>query len=453
MKIFFVLLSIVLGALTNFAQINVSPIVDICGETVENGFGSCTVKISTPEGWKFPCAPKIKVQNADDFSDISQKAETEGKTEYVFHLSAKIGGVKTMILEIESPMCSKSCVYGTCTKNINFGNPRENENFSWHILLGFLGGILLNIMPCVLPVILMKLRAFQSKIALIGSICGNFVSFSVLTAGLCFLKSVGTLAGWGMHFQSTGFLAATAVLLLLLTLYAFGIIHFSISVNIENNSQSVFWKNFVSSAIAAFVAIPCTAPLLGTAAAFAIQGTYLQLILVFSAIAAGFSLPYIFVLLFNIKMPHIPGRIGAIFDKIAGVGVLITFLWILWLLFRNITAPAANFERTCQTIRTHVAQNNVVMLNITADWCLTCQYNHKYVLGSEDVKKALSENNVKFVEVNITKKDDSVTEFLHKHRRVGIPFTMIYGPRAQDGILLNEIPSSAEVINAISKAK
>lgn len=456
MKIFFVLLSILLGMWTNATPVEISPIVEICDKVVEENVGRCTIEIEAPNGWKFPYPPKIKVQNAKDFSDISQTILSKEKTKYLLQLSAKISNVKTMNLDIESPMCSTNCVFATCSKSVIFEDKNKGSTMSeifLYIIFGFLGGLLLNIMPCVLPVVLMKLRAFQSKIALIGSICGNFSSFSILIAGLAFLKSVGTLAGWGMHFQSTGFLAVTALILLALTLYSFGIIHFNISMDFENSSKSIFWKNFASSAVATFIAIPCTAPLLGTAAAFAIQGTLLQLVIVFLAIATGFSFPYIFALLFSIKIPHISGRIGAIFDKIVGGGVLITFIWVAWLLFQNLTAAETNFERIYKSIQKDIADNHIVMLNITADWCLTCQYNHKYILGSNEVKQTMSQNNVKFVEVNITKKDDSVTKFLHKHQRVGIPFTIIYGPKAKNGILLDELPSTKQVVQAIKESK
>lgn len=224
------------------------------------------------------------------------------------------------------------------------------------------------------------------------------------------------------------------------------------SWNMQYNSRSIFLKNFVSAAVATFIAIPCVAPFLGVAVAFAIQGTSLELVSIFFAIATGFSFPYIFMLLFKIKIPQISGRVSYIFDKIVGGGVLITFLWVVWLLFRNISAPESQFEQQYKQVQA-LRQNQVVMMNITADWCLTCQYNHRYIFGNKKVQQALRAQHVQVINVDITKKDSSVTEFLHKHHRVGIPFTIIYGPKTKDGILLKEMPSISEVIEAVGKAK
>lgn len=424
--------------------------VSISDKIIRNNQYSCKLKIAAPDGWKFPQPPNISIKNSSDFVDIKKEVSCSGKRECIFSISARSPQPRIMKLSIDSPICDKVCVLTNNCVDIDFG---ERNLLFLYIILGFFGGLILNVMPCVLPVILMKLRAFKSKIGLVGSICGNFASFFVVIAGLVGLKSAGTLAGWGMHFQSTSFLAVTAVVLFALTLYSFGIFHLNLSMTVKYSAKSIFWKNFISSTIATFVAIPCTAPFLGTAAAFAIQGTMFQLVCVFLAIATGFSFPYIFMLVFPLKIPDISGKIINIFDKIIGCGVLITFLWISWLLAQNLTAQETNFEHTYKNVQADIANNRIVMMNITADWCLTCKYNRRYVLNSEKVKEAIAKNNVKFVEIDITKKDDSVTQFLHEHKRVGIPFTIIYGPNAKDGVLLDETPSIEQVIRAIEKIK
>lgn len=424
--------------------------VTVSDKMIQKGEYSCKIKITAPTGWKFPQPPNIIIKNISDFFDVKNEISDSSNTEYNFSVSAKHKKSGTMNIKIRSPICNKICVLAHNNLNINF----EGENtLLLYIILGFLGGLILNIMPCVLPVILMKLRAFKSKIGLIGSICGNFASFLIVIAGLIGLKSVGMLAGWGMHFQNTSFLVVTATVLFFLTLYSFGIVHFNMSVTVRNSEKSLFWKNFISSLIATFIAIPCTAPFLGVAAAFAIQGTISQLVCIFLAIAAGFSFPYIFILLFPIKIPSIPGRIINIFDKIIGCGVLITFLWILWLLFQNLTATETNFEHTYKEIQKDVDNNQIVIMNITANWCLTCKYNQRYIFNSKEVKNAMIKSNAKFVEIDITKEDNSVTQFLHEHKRVGIPFTIIYGPKSREGIVLNEIPSIKRVIQTIERVK
>lgn len=424
--------------------------IEVSDKIIQNEQYKCSIKITAPNGWKFPKAPNVIVENAEDFLDVKKELLHSDENEYSFSISAGRNKSTKMDLNVKSPICSKFCVLANDSVAINFG---EKNPLLIYIILGFLGGLILNIMPCVLPVLLMKLKAFKSKIGLMGSICGNFATFLLVIVGLIGVKSTGAFVGWGMHFQNTSFLIVTAIILFVLVLYSFGFFQFTPSITVKNSAKSVFWKNFISSVVATFVAIPCTAPFLGVAATFAIQGTMLQLICVFLAIAIGFSFPYIFVLFVPVKMPNISGKIANILDKIIGYGVLVTFLWVLWLLFQNITAPKTNFEHTYKNIQTDISNNHMVIMNITADWCLTCKYNNRYILNSKEVKQAISKNNAKFIEIDITKEDNAVTQFLHKHGRVGIPFTIIYGPSARKGIVLDETPSVKQVVQALEKAK
>lgn len=412
---------------------------------------SCDICISAPSNWKFPKAPEISIKNSSDFYDVKQSMVSSNPSFYKFHISAKKTYINTMALKVESAICSNICVLATNDINVNFGS---NFVIFLYMLLGFAGGLLLNIMPCVLPVILMKLRAFKTRMGLLGSIAGNFAAFSVLIISLIFFKIMGDTAGWGMHFQSTTFLAIVACILFLLTLSAFNIIHLNISWNMKYNTASIFWKNFISAVVSTFVAVPCVAPFLGVAATFAIQGSIPQLIAVFLSITTGFSFPYIFVLLFKIKIPNIPRHISYVFDKIAGGGVLITLLWVVWLLFQNIKAPESHFEQIYAQMQTNIEQKNkVVILNITAKWCLTCKYNHRRIFRNEQIKRMIKQDDIDIIEVDITKKDEAVTKFLHQHNRVGIPFMMVYGPKSKEGILLEEIPSINDVIKAINDVK
>lgn len=97
------------------------------------------------------------------------------------------------------------------------------------------------------------------------------------------------------------------------------------------------------------------------------------------------------------------------------------------------------------------SKNQVIVFNITADWCLTCKYNHR-VFKDKKVMQLFKKHHVKFIEADMTKKDDSLLHFINKHGRVGIPFTAVFGPSASDGILLSEIPTANEIISAVEKA-
>ena len=198
------------------------------------------------------------------------------------------------------------------------------------MLLALLGGLILNLMPCVLPVILMKMRslvASNKKAAIWGTIICNYVSFCTFAIFLIFIKVTGESVGWGMHFQSLNFLKTVAVILFVLSLYSFEIISFPIAVQIsESNNHRIFLENFISSIVASIIAIPCTAPFLGTAAAFAIQGSAMEMMLIFVSIATGFSLPYILALVIPISMPQGIGKYSRLVKTIANFGVFVTYL-------------------------------------------------------------------------------------------------------------------------------
>lgn len=402
----------------------------------------CDVIISAPDGWKIPNTPTINVNSIQCPTVIINSTEKQ----YVLHTTIPCNGASKIFLEINCPMCNKFCTFASKSIVLN-----TTSNSIWYyIVLGILGGLILNFMPCVLPIVLLKLRSIRTKRGLIGTICGNFLCFFFIICILLVLKSMGQLAGWGMHFQDTRFLIVAVIALFILLLHSFGILKFNIFVTQKDKCKSEFIGNIISGILSTLIAIPCTAPLLGIAATFAIQGTTFELISVFCAISLGFSLPYIVAFAFDYSFTKFSW--GDKIEKIINLGVLITFLWMLYVLIQNLLSVPNNFQKAYRDIQIDVTNNRVVMLDITADWCLTCQYNHNYVFRDTRVQQAIQAHNVKIVTININKKNDDVMRFLHFNGRSGIPFTMILGPGAKDGIILDELPSVNDVINAINTA-
>jgi thiol:disulfide interchange protein len=370
-------------------------------------------------------------------------------------------------------------------------------------------------MPCVLPVIFMKLRTFamiEKKTAIWGSIVGNYISFMSFAAFLHLLKLGGKTIGWGMHFQNITFLKTMAVGLFLFFLYSIDMIAIFPSIEIKEKKYNVFIFNVISNIVAAMIAIPCTAPFLGTAAAFALQESAIKMCAIFFAIGTGFSLPYVIALFVRVHIPKRLLKFSEIFGKIANAGVGIAWLWILFLvsnhllpkvlliylllfglagfLFhrgRNVWAllsllvsfgisnenvvPSHELHienqktskknenliwQRCQhtnLITKYLEADRIVIFNISADWCLTCKYNKNHVLNDDVIIKLIRDKNVVCLEGDMTKKNDNLMKFIVDHNRIGIPFTIIYGPGARDGIILSELPSINEVIDAFKKAE
>ncbi len=103
-------------------------------------------------------------------------------------------------------------------------------------------------------------------------------------------------------------------------------------------------------------------------------------------------------------------------------------------------------------IAEQVAQGKTVFVDVTADWCITCKANKVGVLLQEPVYSALSADNIELMRGDWTKPSDYVTGFLQSHGRFGVPFNIVYGPNAPEGIPLPVILTNDEVLNAIQQA-
>jgi suppressor for copper-sensitivity B len=468
-----------------------------------------------PSGWKIPQKPfveLIKSKNIKGFLDKNDRLEKVSDTEYKICLQASIDDMSVseneINLQIDCPMCSDICLIVSKNVVLHFDYVPKPKNIWIIIIFALIGGLILNIMPCVLPVIFMKLRSFAEQDrrgAMFGSILGNYASFIAFALALATLKSAGETIGWGMHFQNIYFLKIVAAALFLLVMHAFEFIAMAPSIRIRNEPRRVFFKNFVSSIVASVIAIPCTAPFLGTAATFAIQGSTLEMFAIFLAMATGFSLPYIAAIFIPMTIPNNLGKFVLIAKKIINYGALATFIWILFLLFNhmdvglwsihcilfilcallfkmrhNVAAAALlvgiflipqnisnakmirrddgvwtvyqNLQSVSTAIGDDVIANRIVIFNVSADWCLTCKYNKAKTLGDKKVLAVVKEKNILCIEADITKKNDYIMKFIADHNRIGIPFTIIYGPKARKGIVLPEVPTVNDVLDAIARA-
>ena len=108
-----------------------------------------------------------------------------------------------------------------------------------------------------------------------------------------------------------------------------------------------------------------------------------------------------------------------------------------------------NIERI---IKGNLSESRIIIFNISADWCLTCKYNKINVLNNKEILKLIKEKDILYVEGDMTKKNDFLMKVIIEYGRVGIPFTLVFGPKARNGILLSEVLTVSELKNAISRA-
>lgn len=228
-------------------------------------------------------------------------------------------------------------------------NPEGQESLWVVLLLSVVGGILLNIMPCVLPIISLKVMSFvklaqQNRRLVIAHglafALGVMLSFLVLGALLFILRAAGMQVGWGFQLQDPTFVALLAALLFLMSLLFFGVFEIGLSVVSKAGEidQSVRKKNpsllssFSSGVLATALSTPCSGPFLGTALGLSMTLPPHLGILIFLAMGLGMALPYL-LLSFEprwLKFIPKPGPWMDTFKEIMGFLLLLTVVWLAW---------------------------------------------------------------------------------------------------------------------------
>ena len=227
------------------------------------------------------------------------------------------------------------------------GNATEGAAGTFILLLSALfGGLILNLMPCVLPVLSLKLfslikQAGESRKRLLvlgtSTTLGILTSFWALAGIVAAVKAGGGNAGWGMQFQSAGFIAFMVVILSAFAMSFFGVFEIwlpgSATTKMDKAGRKQgFWGAFFTGALLVLLSTPCSAPFLGTAMGFAFTASTPVLFLFFTAAGVGLALPYMLVSAFPkvLKVFPKPGAWMVTLQKIMGVLLLGTVVWLLW---------------------------------------------------------------------------------------------------------------------------
>ena len=405
----------------------------------------------------------------------------------------------------------------------------------WTVIgFAFLGGLILNLMPCVLPVLAIKLAAIieasgQSRgfvrLRFGAGAMGILSSFAILAAGLAALRLAGGQIGWGIQFQSPVFLAIMLLVLGLFTLNMLDRFFLPIpaflqasfrgdgqNTNGQNTNQqarpAILFGDFMAGMLATLLATPCSAPFVGSAVTVALTGDMAQLFAVFMAMGAGLAAPWGLVVLFPALVGFLP-RPGhwMVWLKRGLAGLLIaTMIWLGWLLQTIQGGPAAllllgliGFVLLAILCRQKIgillagaglfaglaflpapaivapqanglvwqvwsndasaaarAEGKLVFVDVTADWCITCKANKALVLETAPIAPMLAalvdDGKLVMLKADWTRPDPRIAAFLASHDRFGIPFNIIYGPKAPEGVLLGELLRADMVENALIKA-
>ena len=135
--------------------------------------------------------------------------------------------------------------------------------------------------------------------------------------------------------------------------------------------------------------------------------------------------------------------------------LLITAGWLANVLVTVTATPALDdgwqkFELAL--IQPAVDSGKTVIVDVTADWCLTCKANKKLVLQKKDVVAALSAPNIVRLQADWTHRDEAIADYLRSFGKYGIPFNVVYGPAAPEGIVLPELLTTEDVMGALTEA-
>ena len=401
------------------------------------------------------------------------------------------------------------------------------------LILGFalLGGLILNLMPCVLPVLSIKLLSAVShggqdravvRRGFLASSAGILCSFLLLAAGAVALKEAGLAAGWGIQFQQPLFLTAMAAIVALFACNLFGLFEFRLPGRVGDLAATAgagaerdgkLSGHFMTGAFATLLATPCSAPFLGTAVGFALAGGTAEIFLIFAVLGLGLALPYLLVAAvpaLATSLPR-PGPWMVTLRRILGVALAGTAVWLVTVLAAQIgiaaslavaallvvmavflalrkqgrrpvmtalasivallavaaplampvAAPdraAATSQQDWQplnrpTIASLVADGAVVFVDVTADWCITCQVNKTLVIDRDPVATVLATSSVVPMRGDWTLPSDEISDYLASFGRYGIPFNAVYGPGLPQGEALPELLTAERVMDVIERAR
>ena len=360
----------------------------------------------------------------------------------------------------------------------------ENKNLNtWffeviiYVIISFLGGLLLNIMPCVLPVISLKLTSIIDKNEIeIEKVRKSFLitssgiisSFILLAATLISLKYFGHSISWGMQFQNSYFLFLMSLVILAFGLNMLNIFEIYLPYKILNLLSIKYQGNlddFLRGFLTTLLATPCSAPFVGTAITFAFSESYLNMLSIFFFMSLGLAFPWLSIAIFPKTLSYLPspGKWMVLVKYILGSGLLITSIWIFSIF---LTSLNYNFNFYYQSQKDdHIItwekglanklakDGQVVLVDITADWCLTCKLNKYTIFNNKILNQEIKKGNIKFVQADWTLPDQKILDFLGENGRYGIPFNIVYGPKKVNGIVLPEVISVQSLLRVIEKVK
>lgn len=387
------------------------------------------------------------------------------------------------------------------------------------MLMAFVGGLILNLMPCVLPILSIKALGLQSTThtfpVKLAYAFGVIVSFNLFALAIISLKYSGSAVGWGFHMQSPWIVGLLSYLFIYIALTLFDVAPAGEKLSgigqrfIQGEGVG---SQFATGVLAVIVASPCTAPFMAAALGVALISDPIVTFALFTSLAIGFALPM--SLLFWLpgltrKIPK-PGPWMVTFRQFLAFPILGTVIWLVWV-YQNQVGSFSQLtlligllvfslsiwilSKTTRAVPTLIVlslgvasivlplfyqsqpvqtanlssnkglakpfspakldqlktDGQVVLVNMTADWCITCKVNEQVALNSSELDNVLSKQNVHYLVGDWTNKNQQILDYLQQYQRAGVPLYVVYSGNSGYQVL-PQILTTETVINAIEKA-
>jgi thiol:disulfide interchange protein DsbD len=400
-------------------------------------------------------------------------------------------------------------------------------------VLALLGGLILNLMPCVFPILAMKAAALsasahEARVARRDGLlflAGVLATFLVLAGALLALRAGGQAVGWGFQLQSPAVIAVLGLLMLAVALNLSGV--FDIGGSLQGAGRLSHVSGgagaFLTGVLAVVVAAPCTAPFMAVALGAALVMPWPAALLVFLMLGLGLALPYMVVSLSPGLLRRFP-RPGPWMERLRRLLAFPMYgaaLWLAWVFARQTGGAAlallfgaglllalalwlfgaAQGERAAgrrgwfsggaalvalalaavagvaaarvpalepgeasagtvlasqpwspEAVQTALGEGRPVLVNFTADWCVTCKINEGAALSSARVGEAITATNAVYLVGDWTRRDDAITRELERHGRSGVPLYLLHPASGGEPRILPQLLTEGLVIDSLQEA-
>jgi methionine-R-sulfoxide reductase len=363
------------------------------------------------------------------------------------------------------------------------------------LLLAFAGGLILNLMPCVFPVLALKgLSLVQHRTAHpawhgAAYAAGVIATFLAVAAALLAVKGAGAAAGWGFHLQEPWVVAALAWLMFAVGLNLAGVFELRLPFAASQPRAAGFAGDFATGALVTLVATPCTAPFMAAALGWALVQPAPAALAVFAALGAGLAAPYVALTLAPGLARALP-RPGPWMERLRHALAWPMFaaaIWLAWVLARAAgpdalgwaligallialaararawwlalalvplallttpTGPAQGFGQPWSPAALDAALDGggPVFVEMTADWCITCKANHAVAIDRAATRALFAQRGVTFLVGDWTRRDADITAYLAAFDRQGVPLYVYYPGAGAPPVVLPQILSGPGAI-------